>query len=141
MAPWFGTPVYNSSAYQPPRTGSYNAWLGGYGYTASDILQQQVTIPASAASATLSFWLHIDTNEVTTTAAYDTLRVQVRSTSGAVLATLATYSNLNWAYGYQQRSFNLTAWKGQTIVLTFLSSEDVDSQTSFALDDTSLTVQ
>lgn len=39
----------------------------------------------------LSFWLHIDTTETTTTTAYDTLKVQVLGSSGTVLATLATF--------------------------------------------------
>jgi len=53
----------------------------------------------------MSFWLHIDTAETTTSTAFDTLRVQVLNSAGTtVLATLGTFSNLNHATGYQQRS-------------------------------------
>ncbi|MGE5287039.1 MAG: hypothetical protein ACM3ML_07525 [Micromonosporaceae bacterium] len=42
-----------------------------------------------------SFWLHIDTAETSATTAYDKLTVRVISSAGTVLATLATYSNLD----------------------------------------------
>ena len=100
-----------------------------------------MTVPSTITSATLTFWLHIDTAETTTTTAYDTLKVQIRNSSGAVLATLATYSNLNSAAGYSQKSFNLAAYKGQTIQVYLVGVEDSSLQTSFVVDDFALTVQ
>ena len=38
-------------------------------------------------------------NTTSTTTAYDTVKVQVLNTSGTVLATLATYSNLDKEHG------------------------------------------
>jgi subtilisin family serine protease len=119
---------------QPPRTGTWNAWLNGYGVPTSNTLSQSVSLPAGCSSYTLSFWLHIDSSETTTTTAFDQLQVQVGTT------TLATFSNLNEAAGYQQRTFNLAAFAGQTITLRFLGTEDFSLQTSFVVDDTSLTV-
>jgi bacillopeptidase F (M6 metalloprotease family) len=84
--------------------------------------------------------LHIDTAETTTTAAYDTLKVQVRNSSGTVLATLAAYSNLNAAAGYSQKSFDLTSYKGQTIQVYLIGVEDSQKQTSFVVDDFALNV-
>jgi subtilisin family serine protease len=133
--------VIDNSSGEAPRTGSWKAWLDGYGSTHTDTLYQDVTIPASATSATLTFWLHIDTAETTTTVAYDTLNVQVRNTSNTVLSTLATYSNLNKNTGYTQKSFNLLSFKGQTVRIYFLGSEDSSLQTSFVIDDTALNVQ
>jgi hypothetical protein len=141
-APWVAsTGVISNSASQPPHGGSWKAWLDGYGTSHTDTLYQDVTIPSTATSATLTFWLHIDTAETTTTSAFDTLKVQVRNTSNTVLATLATYSNLNKAAGYSQKSFNLISYKGQTIRIYFLGVEDSSLQTSFVIDDTALTVQ
>jgi hypothetical protein len=40
-----------------PRTGSYNAWLDGYGSTHTDTLSQSVTIPSGKTSASLGFYL------------------------------------------------------------------------------------
>ena len=58
-----------------------------------------------------------------------------------MLSTLATFSNLNKAAGYSQKSFNLLSFKGQTIRIYFLGTEDSSLQTSFVVDDTALTVQ
>jgi uncharacterized membrane protein len=141
-APWTLTAgVLNSSTAEPPHSGVRDAWLDGYGRTHTDSAVQTVTIPASAATATLSFWLHIDTAETTTTTAFDTLQVQVLNSSGTVLATLGTFSNLNKAPGYVQRSFNVIQFKGQTVMIRFLGMEDVSLQTSFVIDDVTLNVQ
>jgi hypothetical protein len=78
--------------------------------------------------------------ESTTTTAYDTLKVQVLNSSGTVLSTLHTYSNLDHNTGYAQHSFSLSAYAGQTITLKFTGSEDYEYQTSFVIDDTAVNV-
>jgi aminopeptidase S len=93
-----------------------------------------VTLPAGCSTYTLSFWLHIDTAETTTSTQFDKLTVQVGT------STVATFSNLNKAAGYTQRSFNLAAFAGQTVTLKFTGTEDVSLQTSFVIDDTALNV-
>ena len=140
-APWTVTSgVINNSTSEPPHAGSWDAWLDGYGTTHTDTVLQQVTIPSTATAATLTFFLHIDTAETSTTTAFDTLTVQVRNSSGTVLSTLATYSNLNHNTGYAQKSFNLLSFKGQTIQIFFSGVEDFTLQTSFVLDDVNLNV-
>ena len=139
---WVATAgVITNSTGQTPRTGSWYAWLDGYGTTHTDTLFQDVAVPGSATSVTLSFWIKITTAETTTTTAFDTLRVQIRNTSNTVLSTLATYSNLNKSSGYVQKTFDVTAFKGQTIRIYFLGTEDSSLQTSFVIDDTSCTTQ
>lgn len=139
---WVATAgVIDNSTAEAPRTGSWKAWLDGYGITHTDTLYQDVAIPSTVTSATLSFWLHIDTSETTTSIAYDTLKVQIRNTSNTVLSTLATYSNLNKNTGYVQKSFDVTSYKGQTIRVYFLGTEDSSLQTSFVIDDTALNTQ
>ena len=141
-SPWStSSGVINNSSAEPPHSGSWDAWLCGYGTTHTDTLSQSVTLPSSASSATLSFWLHIDTAETTTTTAYDTLKLQVLNTSGTVLGTIGNWSNLNHNTGYSQQTFNMSAYLGQTVVLKFTGSEDSELQTSFVIDDTSLTAQ
>jgi len=141
-APWSLTAgVLNNSTAEPAHTGAWDAWLDGYGTNHTDTASQTVSIPAGKTSATLTFWLHIDTAETTTTTAFDTLKVQVLNTSGTVLATLATFSNLNHATGYSQKSFNLNSFIGQTIVIKFTGTEDASLQTSFVIDDVNLNVQ
>ncbi|GAA0695981.1 PKD domain-containing protein [Dyella marensis] len=121
--------------------GTWFAWLDGYGSSHTDTVSQSVAIPSGKTSATLTFYLHIDTAETTTTTAYDKLTVQVLNSSGTVLKTLATYSNLNKASGYTQRSFDLSAYIGQTVTIKFTGTEDSSLQTSFVLDDVNLNVQ
>jgi hypothetical protein len=133
--------VITNDATVAAHAGSYKAWLDGYGATHTDTLYQQVTIPSTATSATLALWLMVQSDETTTASAYDTLKVQVRNSSGTVLATLATYSNLNKGTSYAQKSFDLSAYKGQAVQVYFVGAEDSTLQTSFLLDDVTLTVQ
>ncbi|MFR9799224.1 hydrolase [Streptomyces sp. MS06] len=131
--------VITDSGGRSPRSGSYYAWLDGYGTATTDTLAQSVAIP-SGCSATLSLYLHIDTAETTSSTAYDTLRVQVLNGSGSVLATLATYSNLDASSGYTRHTFDLSGYAGQTVTLKFTGTEGSKLQTSFVIDDTALDV-
>ncbi|HZU31519.1 MAG TPA: protease pro-enzyme activation domain-containing protein, partial [Candidatus Angelobacter sp.] len=107
--PWTLTAgVLNTSTSEPPHSGTKDAWLDGYGTTHTDTATQSVTIPSTATSATLTFFLHIDTAETTTTTAFDTLTVQVLNSAGTVLQTLGTFSNLNKGTGYTQRSLPIS---------------------------------
>jgi len=142
-APWTmssGT-LCDSSCGESPHSGTYYAYLDGYGTTHTDNVSQTVTIPAGKTSATLTYYLHIDTAETTKTTAYDHLYVRVYSTSGTLLKTLATYSNLNHNTGYTQHSNSMSAYIGQTVVVKFTGTEDSSLQTSFVIDDTALNVQ
>jgi hypothetical protein len=125
---------------EPARSGSYDAWLDGYGTTHTDTLSQSVTLPTGCSSYDFGFWLHVDTAETSTTTAYDTLKLQVLNSSGTVLGTLATFSNLNAITGYAQHSYSLAAYAGQTVTLEFTGTEGSQLQTSFVLDDTSVNV-
>jgi hypothetical protein len=140
-SPWSVTSeVIDNSTNEAPHSGSWKAWLNGYGSVHTDTLLQSVTIPATATNASLSFWLHIDTTETTTTNIYDTLKVQVRNSSGSVLATLATYSNLNAAAGFTQVNFDVSSYKGQAIQIYLVGVEDSSLKTSFVVDDFVLNV-
>jgi hypothetical protein len=131
--------IINSAPAEPPHSGSWDAWLGGLGKTHKDKLYQQVTVTSGASSAALAFFLHIDTAEGS--GVFDTLKVQIRSTSNTVLKTLATYSNQNAGAGYSQKTFDVTQFSGQTIRVYLLAKEDASAQTSFVVDDFALTAQ
>jgi hypothetical protein len=132
--PWTQTAgvISNASAGEPSHSGSYVAWLDGYGSTHTDTLTQSVKIP-SGCHASLSFWVHIDTAETGSTA-YDKLTVKAGST------TLATYTNVNKNTGFAQKTFDVSALAGQTVTIGFTGTEDSSLQTSFVLDDTALTL-
>jgi Subtilase family len=122
------------------RTGSSLASLNGYGVYHVDTLEQQVTIPSDATAATLSFWLKIATDEAPAYP-YDNLRIELLDPSGTILATPATYSNLNQTSGvYQLEQVDVLAYKGQTIRVRFHGTEDGSLATSFFIDDTALDV-
>jgi aminopeptidase S len=133
---WTGTsgPITNNTS-RPAHSGSWKAWLGGNGRTTTENIAQTVTIPATATSASLSFWLRVDTAETGSTA-YDTLKVQ--AVSGGQTTTLATYSNVGATAAYAQKSLSLNAFRGQSVTVKFLSSEDSSLQTSFVVDDTAV---
>jgi len=140
--PWtVSAGVIDNSTGEASHSGAWKAWLDGYGTAHTDTLSQTVTLPAALSTASLSFYLHIDTAETTKTSAYDKLTVQIRSASGTVLKTLATYSNLNAATGYSLKIFDVSAFKGQTIQVYLVGTEDVSLQTSFVVDDFALNVQ
>jgi uncharacterized protein (TIGR03437 family) len=134
------TGVIDSSTGAAARTGSWKAWLCGYGATHTDTAYQQVTIPAGS-TATLTFYLRITSAETTTTTQFDKLQIQVLNSAGTLLSTLATYSNLNKNSAYALQSFNLSSFAGQTIRVRFNGTEDSSLQTSFLVDDTALNVQ
>ena len=141
-APWSASSgVIDNSSSEPAHQGSWKAWMDGYGQSHTDTVSQKVSIPSSKTSATLQYYLHIDTAETTSSTAYDKLSVQVLNSSGTVLGTLATFSNLNKVSGYAVHTANLSKYIGQTVTLRFRGTEDSSLQTSFVLDDVTLTVQ
>ncbi|WP_212742571.1 PKD domain-containing protein [Rudaea sp. 3F27F6] len=132
------------------------AKLNGYGAAYTDKLSQSVAIPASIANtantssgtqtistltvttATLQYYLHITTDETTTTDANDTLTVGVYDGSGNLLKTLATYSNLDANSKYVPYAHDLSAYIGQTVVIKFVGTENTSLKTTFLLDDVTL---
>lgn len=133
-APWTSTAgvINPNGAGETAHSGTWYAWLDGYGTTHTDTLSQSVTIPAGCTATTFSFWLHIDTAETTTTTQFDKLTITANGT------TLATFSNLSHNTGYAQHSFSLGSLAGQTVTLKFSGTEDVSLQTSFVVDDTAV---
>jgi Zn-dependent metalloprotease len=122
--------VIDSSTGEPARTGSWKAWLDGYGTTHTDTLSQSVAIPAGC-HATLTFYLHIDTQESGSTA-YDKLTLTTNGTSKA------TYSNVNAASGFAVKTFDLSSYAGTTVTIKWTGTEDFSLATNFVIDDTSL---
>jgi serine protease len=136
--PWTTTAgVIRSGA--SARSGQWFAGLDGYGVKHTDRLMQTVTIASACHTDSLSFWLSIGTTE-STTKAVDTLTVQLLNSSGTVLATLATYSNLNANNQYAQHTFDLSAYASQKIKVRFTGTETDKGggTTNFLIDDTAL---
>jgi Zn-dependent metalloprotease len=133
-ASWTATSgvIGQNGSQQPTHGGTWNAWLDGYGSTHTDTLSQSVAIPAGC-HATLTFYLHIDTAE-TSTSQVDKLTV----TGGTT--TLGSYSNLDKASGYVLKTIDVSSFAGQSLALKFSGVENSSRQTSFVIDDTAVTL-
>lgn len=127
-------------------TGSRWVYLGGYP-NANDQVYKQITIPSTATRADLRFLYRIGTAETTTSVVYDRLYVTVRDPSNTLLQHLITLSNLDktgssgntvWV---SSSTYDLLAYKGQTIRIRFLATTNNDLWTAFHLDDVVLDVR
>jgi Zn-dependent metalloprotease len=121
-----------------PYLGWWCADFCGQGAANTQSIHQTVTIPAGAQKAILSFWLEVFSDE-SDGMVHDTFQVQVRSTAGDLIETLATYSNLDRSKllipvpakkDYSQRFIDLSAYRGKTIQLWFEGHEDAAHPTS-----------
>ena len=82
-------------------------------------MYQTVSIPASATSVALGFWLKVVSDETTTTTAYDTPQAAGAQRQRQRTGHLGTWSNLNKGSSYAQKNFDLGAYKGQTVQIYF----------------------
>ena len=138
-APWAGSNgVITKNSTYAGHAGVWKAWLNGFGSANTEYVQQSISIPANASLPKLNFWLRVASSETTTTIAYDTLKVQVRNSGGTLLATLATYSNLNKGSTYLLKTFDMSPYKGQTVQVYFEGVEGSSVATSFLIDDVSV---
>ena len=136
-SPWTlsGNAYWSTGGY--PHSGSGYSILGYYN-NANGSEYQTVTIPAGH-PANLTFWLNVTSSESGPTP-YDYLYVEVRSTSGALLSTRATFTNADESTigNYTQRSTSLASWRGQTVRVQFRATTDFSLPTAFRIDDVSL---
>jgi hypothetical protein len=133
--------IIKGAAY--PHTGTAYGYEGA-NVSQTDTLTQTVAIPAGSA-ANLTFWVNIVTQETTKTKVYDTLAVEIHNSSGTLLATPLTLSNLNAVSDnntngtyFQPAAINLSAYAGQTIQIVFHATNDYTLPTTFRIDDVSL---
>ena len=137
--PWTFSGQVTRSTGSFPHSGTAYAILNGVNSTTGTLFQT-VTVPSNGCS-NLQFWLNITTNEAAGAAVFDRLFIEVRSTTGTLLATLATFSNQNsgTAGAYVLRGpFNLSSFAGQTVRIQFRGTNDGTLPTIFRVDDVSL---
>jgi Zn-dependent metalloprotease len=137
--PWTISGQVTRSTGTFPHSGTAYMILNGVNSTTATLFET-VTVPTNGCS-NLQFWLNITTNEAAGAAVFDRLFIEVRSTTGTLLATLATFSNQNsgTAGVYVLRGpFNLSSFAGQTVRIQFRGTNDVTLPTTFRVDDVSL---
>ena len=131
-----GGDIITDSAGGQPHSGSWYAWLNGYGATANESVSQTVSVPA-ASTDLLSFQLFIGTQDTSATR-HDTLTV--RATAGGATRTLASWSNLNGDGAYAARTIDLSSYAGKSVLLRLAGHENNDGlATFFWLDDVGIT--
>lgn len=134
QAPWEGNQNrVSTNPAQPARTGNGKLWLGGVGRANTTYMGQKVTVPANG---TLTFWIHVDTDE-TEGRAYDTARVDLVDDNGAG-PVLAKFSNLDAKDGYQKQTVDLSTFAGRSMWLRFAAFEDDNTRSGFVFDDVSV---
>jgi hypothetical protein len=124
----------------------YKAWMGGFiagsGQTVSDMLYQDVTIPANTSALTLTGVYEVRTDE-TGSIAYDTAQVALTQTNGTPIETALALSNAGpttaWT-AFSKTFANPMGLSGQTVRLRFVSSSDDSFATSFYFDTLALNV-
>ncbi|HEY0729477.1 MAG TPA: M36 family metallopeptidase, partial [Pyrinomonadaceae bacterium] len=132
--PWTISGQVSRSTGAFPHSGTAYMILNGVN-SSSGTLFQTVTVPSGCSN--LSFWLNITTNEAAGASVFDRLFVEVRSTTGTLLATVTTFSNQNsgTAGVYVLRGpFNLSAFAGQTVRIQFRGTNDITLPTVFRVD-------
>ncbi len=111
---------------------------GTGGNNLSGTLSQSITIPANATSATLGYNYRITSSDSTVTA-FDFLSLNL-VLPGGTLVGLDQRSNLHASGSYAFRSFDIIAYKGQTITVRFTATTDFGGPTTFRVDDVSVIV-
>ncbi len=112
--------------------------------TSGDIYQS-VNIPSTAANCSLYFYVSINTTETTKSNQNDLMNIVIRNSSGTLLNTLASMSNLNANYGIP----GCQNWAGYYVVvpstyfgtiirISFEFLNDYSKPTIFKLDSISL---
>ncbi|MGH0032884.1 MAG: hypothetical protein ACQGVC_24090 [Myxococcota bacterium] len=122
-----------------PYDGSFSAWLGG-DPDANDVLSQLVSVPADMVLESLELQHWIATTE-TGSIPFDTLAVRLETPGGALLETLASWSNVDETTGWAAISLPIVGdYTGESVRLVFDSSNDAVFPTSFYLDALNLTL-
>ena len=135
-APWTATaPASRNAPAEPAHAGCWKAWLDGYGVAHTDTLRQTVTVPAGCTTATLSFWLHVDTAETT----HDD-RVRHAHGRGQRQHARPRSPTSTTAPATRSGRSPVSVPAGGSVTVTFTGVEGSKLQTSFVVDDAALTV-
>ena len=139
-----GFPLITDQDGIPEHSAPFKAWLGGFESggvnSVTDILIQDVAIPAMTTQLVLTGFHDVRTSETTTTTAFDTASLSVTETNGTPIVTILSLSNLTpkttWTAINHTFAQNLS---GQTVRLRMTSSNDINLTSSFYFDTMALT--
>jgi hypothetical protein len=137
LAPWkSGNAFHVSNGFAHTGTGYLYMKVNAFSKANAS---QEFTIPATATSAQLSFWLNVTSSEVVASK-HDRLFIEVIDPlANTPLQALAEYSDLDkvpkqGAYSFKG-AFNLLAHKGKKVRLQFRAESNEKNETIFRIDD------
>ena len=140
-------PIVTAQLGIAQQSAPYDAWMGGlqgtdYGVsTCTDTFYQDIAIPATATALVLTGYYEVRTSDSTTTV-YDKASLSLTQTNGTVIEPIFTEQQLNNTHAtttwtaINHTFTNVSA--GQTVRLSFSSTNDVTLATSFYFDSLSL---
>src|SRR5215213_1138090 len=135
LSGWAASGAFLPRISTTAHTGGSSAQIGSTSpVSGNSTLTQSVAIPTG--SSRLTFWYQ---PHCTDTVTYDQIQAQIRSTSGATLATALNVCPTGTAW--TQVALDTSAYAGQTIVLWFNDHDDgyAGDPTYFLLDDVAVT--
>ena len=137
-------PIVTGDTGLAPQSAPYRAWMGGFAGTdigqasATDMLYQDVTVPAGTTQLVLTGYYAVATSETDPTP-YDTASVDLLQTNGTPIEPILAMDNTTLATSYAQFTHTFTSnVAGQTVRLRFTSTNDITNPTSFYFDTLSL---
>jgi kumamolisin len=133
--------IVRNDTDMPKHGGSWAAWFAGYN-NANDVLYQTFNVPNGINSASLVYYVRMDTAE-TSSGTNDYLRLQLRNEAGSLIRTIDTVTDNFQMNTWLMRSFtlpNLGQYAGQNLRLSFEATTNSSLLTDFFVDDVSLTM-
>jgi subtilisin family serine protease len=122
----------------PSRSGNKRFVVGGPAKE-FHIKSEAVTIPSTVRKAELSVWVWVYAKSKKP-AVQDTLRIEILDRNGALIKVLGTVTNLDAGSTYAEHKFDLTAYRGAAVRVSFTGLQSKGAPTYFLLDDASLNV-
>ena len=135
-AAWLSSDQVIDADEEVASQGAGYGWLGG-GDNRGDFLRQDIILPENAEQISLQYDVAVVSDEPSTAPARDTMHVDlVDIATGAVLARLATYTNIDAdAFWRESESIDLTRYKGRKVALMFSATTNESNPTSFVVDE------
>lgn len=121
-----GYDLVTNALPQPPRSGSWAAWLGGDDNETSQ-LSQTFTLPGSPALY-LNFYYRIGSNDA---CSFDDAVIYVGASPVASFELCTSNNSANWV----GHSLNMAPYAGQTVTVRFTTVTDESLVSSFLIDD------
>ncbi|KAB8140294.1 hypothetical protein F8S13_23985 [Chloroflexia bacterium SDU3-3] len=126
-----------------PRSGERSVWLGGTDQEPLQLIYQELSIPPNASSVQLSYWrlIHQEYSGLGGLLSNDSVfSAVVLNSGGDVLGAIEQQPSSEGDDEWKQAQFDLSAFAGKTIRLTFTVENTRGNLSSFFVDDVSLAV-